>query len=172
MKVRRISAKKAVATSNPVLVCNAIETGRYKPLIGDWIDYWEEKTGMDKASITCQHPDCQNSEVVGAHVISLNERTPHIYIAPMCETCNDKKCKLVPFKIKRSLCVPMPDKCLYLNDNDEVVEINNANERIRVDNRKNVAKWKFKLKLNRIVRESIAISLKDKMIMRNRKHTK
>lgn len=122
-----------------IRVCNAVETSNYKPLDGgDWIDYWEQKSGKGRDSVECQNPGCNHADVVGAHVVSIDNATPYIYIAPLCRDCNNKKESLEPFYIDRNLCVPMPDACLFEEDGKEAVIIHDANSRIRKANISNV----------------------------------
>lgn len=129
MYIKRLSGQKTLC------VCNAVNTGKYRPLDGsDWIDYWEQATGLDKESVMCQYPGCGNTEVVGTHVISLNEIIPRVFIAPLCEVCNGKKKNLKPFTINEDLCALIPNKCLYKDDGKEPKEINDARRRILVAN--------------------------------------
>jgi hypothetical protein len=131
--------------SKRIRVCNAVETSNYKPLDGgDWIDYWEQKSGKDRNTVVCQNPKCNHSDVVGAHVVSIDYATPYIYIAPLCRDCNNKKESLEPFYIDPNLCVPMPDECLFEEDGKAAVIIHDANSRIIEANRSNVASKKKK----------------------------
>ncbi len=124
----------------PIRVCNAVETSNYKPLGGgDWIDYWEQQTGKHRDSVVCKNPGCNHADVVGAHVVSIDNATPSVYIAPLCRDCNNKKESLEPFYIDPNLCVSMPDECLFEEDGTEAVIIQDANSRIIEANRSNVA---------------------------------
>lgn len=130
-----------------ITVCNAIETRYYKPIEGGyWIDYWknEYKKIYGRFSIVnasdCNNPNCTHKNeasgknIVGAHVVSLDENEINFYILPLCERCNDEKGGLVPFGIELYKCIPIPDECIYDDGSGNPYEIANAIERIKEAN--------------------------------------
>ena len=53
-----------------------------------WLDYWEKKTGTTKS--ICGASNCNNKDLVGAHVQKVNSTDKSWYITPLCKACNQR----------------------------------------------------------------------------------
>ena len=135
-----VKVKRQSVTLGTIRVCNAVNTSKYKPIgHDDWISFWKENCKEASSSVGCQNPTCNNKDVVGAHVITLDEHSPQVYLVPLCEGCNNKREGLGIIDVDRDMCCPAPDQCLYLEDEDsDPQEINDANKRILDDNEENL----------------------------------
>jgi hypothetical protein len=75
--------------NNKIKVKNAIGSSDDKKPEGyeSWIDYWERKS-YQKAK-KCRHVDCcQTQDIVGAHVLIVDDPECIEYIVPLCNTHN------------------------------------------------------------------------------------
>ncbi len=55
---------------------------------GSWLGFWESEKG--KKSTSCEVSGCNNSAVLGGHVIKSGGYGKE-YILPMCHSCNNKE---------------------------------------------------------------------------------
>lgn len=51
-----------------------------------WLSYWEAMTG--KRATLCGKTGCFGTDLVGAHVQKVNSTDKHVYITPLCRSCN------------------------------------------------------------------------------------
>jgi len=84
------------------LVKNVNGSSRFSAPAGydSWLDYWEKQTG--EKAYYCSALDCNNTDLVGAHVQKANSDDRSYYIVPLCNACNQREgnfyvsAKLVP----------------------------------------------------------------------------
>ena len=52
-----------------------------------WLDYWKAYKG--NVSYCCAS-NCFGTDLVGAHVRKYNSTDQHVYIVPLCRSCNNR----------------------------------------------------------------------------------
>lgn len=73
-----------------IKVKNANGSSRFRIPLGyaSWLDYWEKQTGLKMSICGCKN--CNNTDLVGGHVIKANSTDKHYYITPICRSCNNR----------------------------------------------------------------------------------
>lgn len=72
------------------LVKNVNGSSRFSAPYGysTWLEYWEKRTGEKKP--ICGSSNCNNTDLVGAHVQKANSTDQNYYITPICRSCNQR----------------------------------------------------------------------------------
>jgi hypothetical protein len=121
---RRSGGKKNTAMAKK-LVCNALNTSKYDSIDGmSCIDYWCNTHNQNSAEFcrACGERAKDGDDIIGAHVMSLNETPRHVYIVPMHRSCNSKQADLGSFEVDEYnlSSVPSTQENKILNDPDNV----------------------------------------------------
>ncbi len=108
-------------------VCNALNTDVYGKIDGmDCIDYWSAiKNEPAKFCRVSGRTETSTNKLVGGHVISIDEKEPHVYIVPMLSNYNSMRENLKAFFVDESslVRVPIDQEQQILNDPDNIKEI-------------------------------------------------
>ena len=107
------------------LVCNALNTSDYDVIEGmSCIDYWCKTHNQSNAEIcrACGKRAKDDDEIIGAHVMSLNETPRHVYVVPMHRSCNSRQAGLGSFEVDEFnlSIVPANQEKKILNDPENV----------------------------------------------------
>ena len=67
-----------------------------------WLDYWKAYKGDVHY---CSAYGCMGTDLVGAHVRKYNSIDQHVYIVPLCRSCNKRT---DAFEVPANLLLPVP----------------------------------------------------------------
>ena len=93
-----------------IKVCNALNTSDYDEINGmDCLEYWAQEKNEQPWICRCSgRIETKDDRLVGGHVISIDNYTPHVYIVPMLSSYNSMKNNLKAFNVDESSLVRVP----------------------------------------------------------------